>query len=117
VVLRIYRCVLSRQATTALRGRTVFNEVTQFSCELDLSEGMGYMVSAAFLTGIRQAGGDEADACEYRMDVYGDAGDEYVMLTGFTVPSDAVYRPASSLADYGDDELISELARRLRSHA
>jgi hypothetical protein len=115
VALRIYWCVLFRQATTAIRGRTVFNEVTQFSCELDLGEGMEYTVRGAFFTGIRQAGGDESDAGEYRMDVYGAAGDDHAIMPGFTVaPGGAVHRPAESLADYGDDELISELARRLR---
>lgn len=75
---------------------------------------MGYTVRAAFFTGIRQAGGDEADAVEYRMDVYAASGDEYAILPGFTIASDVdVHRSAGSLADYGDDELVSELARRL----
>ena len=47
------------------------------------------------------------------MDVYGIAEDDQVLLAGFTVPPDAVHRPAGSLADYGDDELMSELAWRL----
>jgi hypothetical protein len=50
---------------------------------------------------------------EYRMDVYSIAEDDQVLLAGFTVPPDAVHRPAGSLADYGDDELMSELAWRL----
>jgi len=116
MALRMYWCVLSRQGTTAVRGKIVFRPVAQFSCEMDLDEGMGYTARAAFLNGIRQAGGDEADAGEYRMDVYGAPGDDCAILPGFTVaPGTAVYHPAGSLADYGDDELISELASRLRN--
>lgn len=113
MALMTYRCVLFRQATTAVRGKTVFREVDRFSCELDLSEGMGYTIRAALLNGVKQAGGDETDIGEYRMDVYSIAEDGQVLLAGFTVPPDAVHRPAGSLADYGDDELMSELAWRL----
>src|SRR3989442_15797584 len=66
MALRMYWCVLSRQGTTAVRGKIVFRPVTQFSCEMDLGESMGYTVRAAFLNGIRQAGGDEADTGVYR---------------------------------------------------
>ena len=48
------------------------------------------------------------------MDDYNAVGDDQLLLAGFTVPPDDVHRPAGSLADYGDDELISELAWRLR---
>jgi hypothetical protein len=48
------------------------------------------------------------------MDVYSIAEDDQVLLAGFTVPPDAVHQPAGLLADYGDDELMSELAWRLR---
>ncbi len=41
MALRMYWCVLSRQGTTAVRGKIVFRPVTQFSCEMDLGEGMG----------------------------------------------------------------------------
>ena len=114
MALRTYRCVLFRQVTTAFRGKTVFREVDQFSCELDLGEAMGYTIRAALLNGVKQAGGDETDIGEYRMDVYNAVGDDQLLLAGFTVPPDDVHRPAGSLADYGDDELISELAWRLR---
>jgi hypothetical protein len=114
MALMTYRCVLFRQATTAVRGKTVFREVDRFSCELDLSEGMGYTIRAAFLNGVKQTGGDEADIGEYRMDVYSIAEDDQVLLGGFTVPPDAMRRPAGSLADYSDDEVMSELAWRLR---
>ena len=75
--------------------------------------GNGYTIRAALLNGVKQAGGDETDIGEYRMDVYSIAEDDQVLLAGFTVPPDAVHRPAGSLADYGDDELMSELAWRL----
>jgi hypothetical protein len=74
---------------------------------------MGYTVRAAFLHGVRQREGEDADVSEYRLDVYRAAGYDEILLAGFTMPPDTVYRPASSLADYGDDELISELASRL----
>jgi hypothetical protein len=118
MALRMYWCVLSRQGTTAVRGKIVFRPVTQFSCEMDLGEGMGYTVRAAFLNGIRQAGGDEADTGVYRMDVYDDAGYSQILLEAFTVPPDAaVLLPAGSLAEYADDQILSELARRLGSRA
>ena len=77
---------------------------------------MGYTIRAALLNGVKQAGGDETIG-EYRMDVYSIAEDDQVLLAGFTVPPDAVHRPAGSLADYGDDELMSELAWQLRGRA
>ena len=118
MALTTYRCVMFRQATTAVRVKTVFREVDQFSCELDLDEGMGYTLRAAFFHGVRQAGGDGADAGEYRMDVYASTGDGQILLAGFTVPPDAaVHRPAGSLADYGDEELLSELAWRLKGRS
>jgi hypothetical protein len=108
-------CVIGKRKETALRQRTLFPPVSWFSCELDLGEGMEYTVRAAFFHGVRQHGGEYADAAEYRMDVYASSADDHALLPGFTVPADAaVDRPAGSLADYGDDELISELARRLR---
>ena len=107
--------MLARKKTTAVRGRTVFDQVDQFSCELDLEQGMGYTVRAALFHGVRQNAGDDADASEYRMDVYGVPGNHQRHPPAFTVPPDAaVQRPTSSLADYGDDELLSELAWRLR---
>ena len=105
---------ITRQGRPLREGKTVFREVDRFSCELDLGEGMGYTIRAALLNGVKQAGGDETDIGEYRMDVYSIAEDDQVLLAGFTVPPDAVHPPAGSLADYSDDELISELAWRLR---
>ncbi len=76
---------------------------------------MSYTVRAAFLNGIRQHGGEDADVGEYRMDVYEDAGYSQVRLSGFTVPPEAaVHRDIGSLAEYTDDQLLSELAWRLR---
>jgi hypothetical protein len=80
-------------------GKTVFREVDRFSCELGVGEGTGYTIRAALLNGVKQAGGDETDIGEYRMDVYSIAEDDQVLLAGFTVPPDAVHRPAGSLAD------------------
>jgi hypothetical protein len=115
MALRMVWCVLLRRGTTAFRGKTIFDEAGRFTCEMDLSEGMGYTVRAALLHGVRQHEGEEADVGGYRLDVYEDAEHSEVLLAGFTVPQDAaVYRPAGSLADYGDDELVSELASRLR---
>jgi len=117
MALRTYRCVLFRQATTAVRGRTVFREVDQFSCELDLVEGMGYTLRAALIGGVRQAGGDEADIGEYRMDVLDAASGEVVLGGWAAFPGADSYQRAGALVDYGDDELISELARRMRGHS
>ena len=115
MALRTYWCVLSRKKTTVVKGRTVFDQVDQFSCELDLDQGMGYTLRAALFHGVRQYAGDDADASEYRMDVYGEPGNDHAALPAFTVPPDAAtQRPAASLTDYGDDELLSELAWRLR---
>ena len=114
MALRTYWCVISQRGKT-FWGNPTFRQVAQFSCDLDLEEGMGYTARAAFFHGVRQAGGDESDAGDYRMDVYASAGDGQPLLPEFTVPPDvAMHRPAGSLADYGDDELISELAWRLR---
>jgi hypothetical protein len=114
MALRNYWCVLTQRKKTAILGRVYFGEVTSLTCELDLAEGMGYTVRAAFFHGVTQHGGEDADAAEYRMDVYDSAGDEQPVLPGFTVPPDAaVQRATGSPADYGDDELIAELAQRL----
>jgi len=52
------------------------------------------------------------------MDVYDDAGYSQILLEAFTVPPDAaVHRPAGSLAEYADDQILSELARRLGGRA
>ena len=104
-------------------GESAFRPAGQFSCELDLKEGMSYTVRAAFFHGVRQAGvrqakGDQANADDYRMDVYASAGDAEPLLPQFTVPEPAAaYLPTGQLADYGEDELLGELARRLRSRA
>jgi hypothetical protein len=114
VALKTYWCVLYRRKTTPFLHRTVFRQATAFSCELDLGEGMGYTIRAALLTGAEQHGGQGADAVQYRMDIY-DARDGTPQQQDFIVPREpAVYRTAESLADYPDDELISELAQRLR---
>lgn len=105
--------MLLKAKTGFFSSRPVFREVDSLTCEMDLDDGMGYTVRAAFFHGVRQHGGEYADAAEYRMDVY-DTADGSVAVAGFTVSSDAaVHLPAGSLADYGDDDLIGELARRL----
>ena len=43
---------------------------------------MGYTIRAALLNGVKQAGGDETDIGEYRMDVYSIAEDDQVLLAG-----------------------------------
>ena len=78
---------------------------------------MGYTIRAALLNRVKQAGGDETDICEYRMDVYSIAKDDQVLLGRIHRSPDSVHRPAGSLADYGDDELMSELAWRLRGRS
>jgi hypothetical protein len=69
MALRTYWCVLSRKRTTAVRGRIVFGQVDQFTCELDLD--LSHTIRAAFLNGLRQHAGEEADPGEYRMYVWG----------------------------------------------
>jgi hypothetical protein len=113
MALRVYWCVLSRRGTTAIRGRTVFNQVDQFTCELD--PDMSYTVRAAFLNGLRQHAGEDADPGEFRMYIYADPGYSQVVLSDFTVPPPAdAFWGADSLEGYSDDQILSELAWRLR---
>ena len=115
MALRTYWCVLSQKGTTAIRGRTVFREVDGFSYDLDLDEGTGPAIRAALVTGIKQCGGEEADLGEYRLNVF-DAEHGRVLRRDYAAsPEAAAYRAPDSLADYTDDQLISELARRLRN--
>ena len=115
MTLRTYWCVLSRKGTTFFGGRTVFREVGGFSYDLDLDEGTGPAIRAALVTGIKQRGGEEVDVGEYRLTIL-DAEHGRVLVPDYaTSPEDAAYRAPDSLADYTDDQLISELARRLRN--
>lgn len=112
MALRAYWCVLSRRRTTAVRSRVVFSQVDQFSCELDLD--LSHTIRAAFLNGLRQHAGDDADPGEYRMYVYSDPGYREVVLSDFTVPPADANQVGGPLEGYSDDELLSELAWRLR---
>jgi hypothetical protein len=113
LALRTYRCILLR-AKPPRSGKTDFREVDRFSYELNLDDGMGYTIRAALLNGARQNGGPEADIGQYRLTIL-DPGKSRVLLREWAVsPEPAMHRPAGSLADYTDDQLISELARRLR---
>jgi hypothetical protein len=115
MALRTYWCVLSQMGTTAIRGRTVFREVDGFSYDLDLDEGTGSAIRAALVTGIKQHGGEEANVGEYRLNIL-DAEHGRVLLRDYATSPEAVaYRAPDSLAHYTDDQLISELARRLRN--
>lgn len=110
MALGTYWCVMSRRGRT-FWGNPAFRPAGQFSCELDLKEGMSYTVRAAFFHKVRQTEGDQANAADYRMDVYASAGDAEPLLPQFTVPEPAAaYLPAGQLADYGEDELLGELA-------
>ncbi len=112
MTLRTYWCVLLRKRTTSVRGRVVFDQVaSEFNSALDLE--LGYTVQAAFLNGVRQRGGQDADPSDYRMNVY-DAPGGVLVLPDFTAPADAAMSPDGSLRGYADEHLISELARRLR---
>lgn len=108
MALGTYWCVLSRMGTTAIWGKTVFREVGGFSYDLDLATGSA--IRAALITGIRQHGGEEADAGEYRLDIL-DNQHGQVLLPNYAASPEAV--APDSLADYTYDQLISELARRL----
>lgn len=115
MALRTCWCVLSQMGTTAIRGRTVFREVDGFSYDLDLDEGTGSAIRAALVTGIKQHGGEEANVGEYRLNIL-DAEHGRVLLRDYATSPEAVaYRAPDSLAHYTDDQLISELARRLRN--
>lgn len=48
------------------------------------------------------------------MNVYSDAGYNELVLSDFTVLPATSYRAENSLETYSDDELLSELAWRLR---
>lgn len=113
VALGTYWCVLLHRETKFFSGKPVFDEATRFTCELD--PDLSYTIRAAFLHGIRQHGGEEASPSEYRMDVYAAAGYSQPVLEGFTVPPDGGKgQPPESLAGYSDDQLLSELAWRLK---
>ena len=116
MTLRTYWCVLTQMGTTAIRDKTVFREVDGFSYDLDLDEGTGSAIRAALVTGVKQCGGEEADVCEYRLNIL-DAQDGQVLRRNYAASPEGVYRAPDSLADYTDDQLISELARRLRNRA
>lgn len=49
MVLRTYWCELTKKRTTAVRVRTVFSQVDQFTCELD--PNLSHTIRAAFLNG------------------------------------------------------------------
>jgi hypothetical protein len=110
MALRMYWCVLKRRGTTFF-GNATFKQVTRFTCELD--PAMSHTLRAAFLNEVKQQ--DGADAGEYRMDVYDDPRYSRAVVEDFTVPPDsAEHREDDSLAGYTDDQLLSELAWRLR---
>jgi hypothetical protein len=110
MALRMYRCVLLR----AERAGGRFIRVDQFTCELDLDPGMGHTIRAALLDQARQHGGQDADISQYRLNVL-DLKNNRTHLPDFAAPPEtAAGSPAGPLADCTDDQLISELARRLR---
>ena len=110
MTLRTYWCVLTQMGTTAIRGKTVFREVDGFSYDLDLDEGTGSAIRAALVTGVKQCGGEEADVSEYRLNIL-DAQDGQVLRRNYAAsPEGCLYRAPDSLADYTDDQLISEMS-------
>lgn len=105
-------CELLQADRKRWSGNLYFREVGGISCDVDPEGGAG--LRAALLLLIRQNGLDESDLSQYRMNVY-DAQYGEVLTPAYAAPPDAAGYPAPvSLAEYTDDQLISELARRLR---
>jgi len=109
LALEMYRCVLLR----APRAGDKFRRVDQFTAQLDLDPGMGHTIRAALLDQARQHGGQDADISQYRLNVF-DSKNRPALEDFAAPPETAAGSPAGPLADCTDDQLISELARRLR---
>ena len=88
MALRAYRCVLLKAKRAFSSDKTVFRQVDQFTCELDLDDGMGHTVRAALLHGVRQYGGPDADASQHRMNVI-DPKNGRTVRRDFTAPPEA----------------------------
>lgn len=110
MTLRTYWCVLS-QANRRRSGKLDWNDGDGFNCDLDLDVEGGTLsgLRAALITGIQQAGGDEAATEWYRLNVYDREGERRVR--DYVAPHDSP--PPASLAEYTHGQLIAELARRL----
>jgi hypothetical protein len=111
MTLRTYWCVLSRAETKRWSGKPYFAEVDNggFSYNLDFDNGAAPALRAALLLGVTQCGGSEADLGQYRMNVFDEDG--RVVRSDYT--ASGAWPPPASLADYTDEQLISELARRI----
>jgi hypothetical protein len=111
MTLRTFWCVIGRKKTP-LFGSVRYDPVHQFNSALDIE--LGYTVQAAFLNGLRQYAGYDADPADYQMNVYDSPGGT-CRLPDFTAPPDASTGPAGdTLRGFADEDLIAELARRLR---
>jgi len=111
VALRTFWCVLHEKKKTIF-GKVFWDQVHQFSSALDIE--VGYTVQAAFLNGLHQHAGWDADPSQYLMTVYDTQGGT-VRLTDFTAPADASTGPAGdTLRGFSDEDLIAEPGRRLR---
>jgi hypothetical protein len=109
LALEMCRCVLLRAPRTGDK----FRRVDQFTAELDLDPAMGHIIRAALLDQARRHGGQDADISQYRLNVF-DSKNRTRLADFAAPPETAAGSPAGSLADWTDDQLISELARRLR---
>ena len=113
MALRNYPCILLR-ANPPRSGRTDFREVDRYTCQMDLEDGMGYTIRAALLHGAIRNGGPEADIGQYRLTILDPDKNRVRIRQWAASPEPDAGQPAGSLAGYSDDQLIGELARRLR---
>jgi hypothetical protein len=114
MALRTYWCVLFR-AEQKRSGKVVFNEADNsgLSLDLDLDGDRDSQIRSALVAAVQQAGGDVSDLSWYRMDVYGTGGE--IAVRAYTAPPPgAGWAPSEGLAGWTDDQLLGELARRLR---
>ena len=114
MALEKYWCVFTRKRVTTWRGKILFDPVGppgEMNLVMDLKAG--YTMQAAFLHGLRQFAGADADLSEYRMNVYDTPGGE-IRMPDFTAPADPAVNPDGPLRGVASEHLIAELTRRLR---
>lgn len=112
--MRTYWCVLF-QSEEKRSGKIVFNEADNSGIHigLDLDGDRESQLRGALVTAVQQAGGNVSRLDWYRMDVHDSDGDLVEGRWTVAAPG-AAWPPSEGLADWTDDQLLGELARRLR---
>jgi hypothetical protein len=112
VAFRKCWCELLQADQKRWSGNFYFRKVGGITCDVDPDGGGG--LRAALILAVRQHGLDESDLTQYQMNVF-DVQYGELLTPSYAIPPDPAGHPAPvSLAEYTDDQLISELARRLR---